>query len=403
MKDVSLISCPECGKEISDQSSVCPSCGYPIKSKQANTQVPEENGIHEDEITESEHTALKVSDPEIVPYEPEVTESQKKTPVSKKNKVIVFASIGLVIIAGIIAAILIIPNRTHDTTMSYKLTYQDVDYTGTYTGTVQKKIPNGEGTFSFDDNNNVFTYNGEWSDGKLSGTGSLTDSQFLIHFSDIDRQGSYVGATTDGIPNGTGSFSATNDAGSKYCYTGAFQGGTFNGQGERKFENSSGKNEIGTFTAGDFTPSPKELFAYLGRGKNSNFGIRSMSADFLSAHEDIFTSHLLDGLDALTDTGFWREAYTKSPDKYGDKLIKLTSLKIDQIQEFKELNYDAITFMIANDSDYNVYYIYYIGSLDIYEGDYISAYLLPLDYFTYKNVNENDIWAIACAGAYITK
>ncbi len=28
---MALIKCPECGKEISDQASKCPSCGYPVK------------------------------------------------------------------------------------------------------------------------------------------------------------------------------------------------------------------------------------------------------------------------------------------------------------------------------------------------------------------------------------
>lgn len=27
---MSLIKCPECGKEISDKATICPNCGYPI-------------------------------------------------------------------------------------------------------------------------------------------------------------------------------------------------------------------------------------------------------------------------------------------------------------------------------------------------------------------------------------
>lgn len=29
---MALIKCPECGKEISDKASNCPSCGYPIEA-----------------------------------------------------------------------------------------------------------------------------------------------------------------------------------------------------------------------------------------------------------------------------------------------------------------------------------------------------------------------------------
>lgn len=29
---MALITCPECGREVSDQASACPQCGYPIKA-----------------------------------------------------------------------------------------------------------------------------------------------------------------------------------------------------------------------------------------------------------------------------------------------------------------------------------------------------------------------------------
>lgn len=34
---MALIICPECGREISDQSSTCIHCGYPLPSKSGNT------------------------------------------------------------------------------------------------------------------------------------------------------------------------------------------------------------------------------------------------------------------------------------------------------------------------------------------------------------------------------
>lgn len=35
---MSLIKCPECGKEISDKASSCPSCGYPINNIEVETE-----------------------------------------------------------------------------------------------------------------------------------------------------------------------------------------------------------------------------------------------------------------------------------------------------------------------------------------------------------------------------
>lgn len=30
---MALIECPECGKDVSDQATACPSCAYPIKNR----------------------------------------------------------------------------------------------------------------------------------------------------------------------------------------------------------------------------------------------------------------------------------------------------------------------------------------------------------------------------------
>lgn len=33
---MSLIICPECGKEFSDKAAACPNCGYPINHEDTN-------------------------------------------------------------------------------------------------------------------------------------------------------------------------------------------------------------------------------------------------------------------------------------------------------------------------------------------------------------------------------
>lgn len=35
---MAMIQCPECGKEISDKATSCPSCGYPINITQVETE-----------------------------------------------------------------------------------------------------------------------------------------------------------------------------------------------------------------------------------------------------------------------------------------------------------------------------------------------------------------------------
>lgn len=38
---MALITCPECGKEVSDQAPVCPNCGYPLSLSQPDAPPPE--------------------------------------------------------------------------------------------------------------------------------------------------------------------------------------------------------------------------------------------------------------------------------------------------------------------------------------------------------------------------
>ena len=44
---MSLIKCPECGKEISDKAVACPQCGYPVGSDSTNTSISREKSVEE--------------------------------------------------------------------------------------------------------------------------------------------------------------------------------------------------------------------------------------------------------------------------------------------------------------------------------------------------------------------
>lgn len=37
---MALIICPECKKEISDQASVCPNCGFPLSKPELTVPIP---------------------------------------------------------------------------------------------------------------------------------------------------------------------------------------------------------------------------------------------------------------------------------------------------------------------------------------------------------------------------
>ncbi|NLV86851.1 MAG: hypothetical protein GX025_06510, partial [Clostridiales bacterium] len=190
--------------------------------------------------------------------------------------------------------------------------------------------------------------------------------------------------------------------GNAYKYIGEFKDGIFNGAGQRTFEDEQ-LNEYGAFKNGAFSPTPAEHFANLGQYNTAKYTITSKAYDFLSEHGKLFTTGFKSGLDEHLDSEFKHEAYTKSPDKYGDKLIFVPSLTITQMVEWESFGNQPVTYILASDSSYNIYYMHYLGTENVYVGDVINVYLLPLNHFTYESVSGNDIWAIACAVAYIEK
>ncbi|KRD48307.1 MULTISPECIES: zinc ribbon domain-containing protein [Acidovorax] len=42
---MALIRCPECGREVSSQAPVCPSCGYPIQARNAPPVAQQPNAL----------------------------------------------------------------------------------------------------------------------------------------------------------------------------------------------------------------------------------------------------------------------------------------------------------------------------------------------------------------------
>jgi ribosomal protein L37E len=76
---MALIKCPECGKEISDQSKVCIHCGYPLDTN----QVSEANG----------------------------TSSDVEKNNNLQNKKIALAAIGGLILVGIVVIVLVNANN----------------------------------------------------------------------------------------------------------------------------------------------------------------------------------------------------------------------------------------------------------------------------------------------------
>lgn len=69
--------------------------------------------------------------------------------------------------------------------------------------------------------------------------------EITLNLSYGDRTGKYTGDLVDGIPNGHGKFTTTNDEGEKWTYEGEFKNGHFEGEGKTTWK--SGQIEIGKY------------------------------------------------------------------------------------------------------------------------------------------------------------
>ena len=284
----------------------------------------------------------------------------------------------------------------------FSLDYEGNTLTGEFKGSVKDGVPNGYGDFTANNDSIFLVYFGNWENGSFRGTGTLDTNLYTVHFTDgINRMGHYSGDAVDGIAEGNGAFTATNDNGVSYTYVGEWKNGLYNGYGDVRWNDGDSAAQVGTFTDGEFTPTPAEYFVARGTYPDEPYGITNNAYEFLKTYPDIFLTNTVTDPAIQYEYGFQYNAFAKNPDLYGSKLVTVYSLRVVQIFE-SEYWGAKHTFLIAEDGMKNVYYINMYGHCpNVYENSYITATVLPLDYFTYPNVSGTKIWAIACAGVRI--
>lgn len=102
-------------------------------------------------------------------------------------------------------------------------------------------------------------------------TGCGKANEITLHLSYGDRTGTYEGdVNADGMPDGQGTFSTTNDEGEVWTYTGAFVNGHFEGEGETTWQ--SGWKEVGTYHDDFLQPEPNEEIAKLYKSPDEYVG-----------------------------------------------------------------------------------------------------------------------------------
>jgi len=285
----------------------------------------------------------------------------------------------------------------------YTLMYEDEELEGLYTGSILNNAPDGVGEFTYENKGDYFEYSGGWKAGAMSGEGTVDSNCFMIHFPEVDRVGTFKGEVIDGVPNGQGDFSAISGEKIKYDYTGEWKDGLFDGKGLLEYDTDDYWIQSGDFSKGEFTPTLADFFVTIGTEKSCEYSISNKEYDFINSHESYFTGKMQEIDDAFIDKSFRYEEFSKNSSAYELSIIEVQGLRTVQVFENEAFGY-KYTFLIAEDSRGRVYYVNVIGSVPmIVEGSRIQLICMPVDYFTYPNVADTKIWAIACVGISVTK
>lgn len=281
--------------------------------------------------------------------------------------------------------------------MQMSVTYDGIEYSGLFTGTLKNGKPDGEGTFQPDNTDrDYFSYKGTWIDGEPRGEGEMKTDHYTIDFYTVQRTGIYSGHVNNLIAESAGSFEAYTDADEKYYYTGSFENGTFNGYGRREFpEETEYGIEEGNFTDGLFDPTFAQEVQYTFSFKdNMKLKISEPFMKYIDEEEDLFT---MPDKEVVVLEEF--EEY--DPSNHAG-ITMLEGLYVTDVSE--ENGYKTPYQSIIAKNDTHVFDIRWFGdNMGIIPGDTITAYVLTLGDSYYMTRNELKIDAAAALAVWLEK
>ncbi|HJB03461.1 MAG TPA: hypothetical protein H9947_07325, partial [Candidatus Evtepia excrementipullorum] len=156
---------------------------------------------------------------------------------------------------------------------------------------------------------------------------------------------------------------------------------------------------------GAFTPTLSELVATVPQFILNDFTLAETSATFISSHENLFpceTDEAIQKAISLTDDSIGYVQLAKNTAPYLETLFTQTALTATQVFENNAYGH-TYTTILANDRDFNYFIFYYIGSVEIYEGDTFNVRALPLAYSNFDNVSNGQTVVVAALGSIIEK
>ncbi len=288
----------------------------------------------------------------------------------------------------------------------YTISFQDNEYVGTFSGEVSEGIPEGTGSFFYEDSENYLRYTGLFVEGQPTWTGDIDTNKFTINIVTYSKDGSYNGHITDGIPDGQGSFTTVNSMGYEYNYDGEWKNGSWDGSGIWSFTDPEVTfDHIGTFKNFVFTPDFAELVNSLGTWNSMPYEVKPTSYAFMKSHMNLFPVSDVAALSNYLDETVEYKHLAKSIDPYLEKVVKTRGSIIDIYENSIDDETQKFLYseMLLYDGNGDCWWGFYPGSLDYYEGDNITVYGLPIGASSFPNVSGGTTRVQVLALCYVTK
>ncbi|HHY25760.1 MAG TPA: hypothetical protein GX523_03220 [Desulfitobacterium dehalogenans] len=293
-------------------------------------------------------------------------------------------------------------NKGTLTDFPMSVTFQEKVYNGLYTGECVEGVASGKGVFTAADGEEKFIYDGNFDAGAMAGSGKLETTTLTLNLIDVERTGAYSGEIVNFVPEGRGEFKTTNSEGKAYTISGEWKNGLQHGQSTRAFEDSSLLGEKGTFVNGVYKPTTIEFLSNIGEMESMPFKISQVTFDFYNEHSSLFPAKSTTDFQEYLNREIEYKHLDKNITNYYKQIVELKQFRVIQVFEMNSFytgGADITEILATNGSD--IFYIYYPGKYDVYAGDTITLYGLPIAMSSFKNVGGGTTLPCILLGSYV--
>ena len=146
-----------------------------------------------------------------------------------------------------------------------------------------------------------------------------------------------------------------------------------------------------------------DWFEYIGQNSEQlPFTISPKAKSFLNDHPEVCSVKKVNDVKKYMDSSIEYKKVEKNQNRFGDKIMETPECYVIKTEESGKGD-NTVTEIQMNDSDYNYYYVIYVGSLDIYKDDTVQVYGVPVGMTSFENVSGGTTVSLVMAGSYVQK